>query len=430
MATISNTPRPGYVWDATDNVWYPIGVGGHSHGEIPATIADAKGDLIVGTAADTVDRLAVGANGETLVADSSTSTGLRYQGNYAAGKNKIINAAFDIWQRGTAATDSLLDARTYLADRWFAQANSLGAGRFSTEQAIDAPAAANAGTFSLKAVVTTADTSTAAGEQYWLGQIIEGNNFESFQFGTASAQTITVSFWVKSNITGTFGFAIRNSSADRSYVSTYTISAANTWEKKTITIAGDTSGTWVKDSGIGARMEWVLNAGTDYQTSSPNSWTASNDMTTSSQTNLFATLSNSFQLTAVQVEAGSVATAFQTATGSIQGELAACQRYFWRNTATGADITMAAGYWRTTVNSQLHFQFPTPMRTNPTMTQSSMGVQQGNSFIPITSTSYSSIGTQSAYIEYGASTATATVGYGSFAISNASGDYIEWSAEL
>jgi hypothetical protein len=79
MATISNTPRPGYVWDVTDNVWYPIGVGGHSHSEIAKTIADAKGDLIVGTAADTVDRLAVGNNGETLVADSSASTGLRYR---------------------------------------------------------------------------------------------------------------------------------------------------------------------------------------------------------------------------------------------------------------------------------------------------------------------------------------------------------------
>jgi hypothetical protein len=78
MATISNTPRPGYVWDSTDNVWYPIGVGGHSHGEIPATIADAKGDLIVGTAADTVDRLAVGADATILVADSAEATGLKW----------------------------------------------------------------------------------------------------------------------------------------------------------------------------------------------------------------------------------------------------------------------------------------------------------------------------------------------------------------
>jgi hypothetical protein len=86
MATISNTPRPGYVWDSTDNVWYPIGVGGHSHGEIPATIADAKGDLIVGTAADTVSRLAVGTNGQYLKADSTAGTGLAWATLPSSGK--------------------------------------------------------------------------------------------------------------------------------------------------------------------------------------------------------------------------------------------------------------------------------------------------------------------------------------------------------
>ena len=86
MATISNTPRPGYVWDSTDNVWYPIGVGGHSHSEIAKTIADAKGDLIVGTAADTVDRLAVGNNGQTLVADSAEATGLKWATPSSGGK--------------------------------------------------------------------------------------------------------------------------------------------------------------------------------------------------------------------------------------------------------------------------------------------------------------------------------------------------------
>ena len=86
MATISNTPRPGYVWDSTDNVWYPIGVGGHSHGEIPATIVDAKGDLIAGTAADTVSRLAVGTNGQYLKADSTAGTGLAWATLPSSGK--------------------------------------------------------------------------------------------------------------------------------------------------------------------------------------------------------------------------------------------------------------------------------------------------------------------------------------------------------
>lgn len=99
MATISNTPRPGYVWDATDNCWYPIGVGAHSHNEIPKTIVDAKGDLIVGTAADTVDRLAVGTNGQVLSADSTESTGLKWIAAPTSGTNwSLVNSG------GTALT--------------------------------------------------------------------------------------------------------------------------------------------------------------------------------------------------------------------------------------------------------------------------------------------------------------------------------------
>lgn len=279
-----------------------------------------------------------------------------------AGKNKFINAAMAIAQRGASPVTVTPGGRFFSPDRTFGQLT--GSGAFTVEQVVDAPAAANASQYSLKAVVTTADTSIAASDQYWLGQIIEAQNFASFQFGTASAQTVTISFWVKSSITGTFGIDIRNSAADRSYVSTYTISAANTWEKKTVTIAGDTSGTWLKDTGVGARIEWSLSAGTDYQTASANSWTASNDMTTAAQTNWMATLSNTFQITAIQIEAGSKATPFQTASGgSPQAELAMCQRYYQvisgYQAGGNAYSTTAAGFIR---------HFPVTMRTAPTAT--------------------------------------------------------------
>ena len=104
MATISNTPRPGYVWDVTDNVWYPIGVGGHSHSEIASTIADAKGDLIAGTAADTVARLAVGTNNHTLIADSAEATGLKY----AAGSKATLTTTGDILYASGANTPTRL----------------------------------------------------------------------------------------------------------------------------------------------------------------------------------------------------------------------------------------------------------------------------------------------------------------------------------
>jgi hypothetical protein len=324
-----------------------------------ATEITAKGDLIVGTGSATFDNLAAGSNGDTLVADSSTSTGLSYQGNYAAGKNKFINGNMAMAQRGAAAITVAAGVRTYGPDRSFGTLT--GAGVFTVEQVVDAPAAANAGQYSMKAVVTTDDTSIAASDQYLLAQFVEGYNFAQFGFGTASAQTVTISFWVKSSITGTFGIAIRNSAANRAYASTYTILAANTWEKKTVTIAGDTSGTWLKDTGIGARVEWTLSAGTDFQTATPNAWTATNDNTTASQTNWMATISNTFQLTAIQIETGSVATAFQTATGTIQGELAACQRYYYE--ATLYQTGFPAG--TTDNNRRQWIQFPVTMRVAP-----------------------------------------------------------------
>ena len=226
----------------------------------------------------------------------------------------------------------------------------------------------------MKAVVTTADTSIAASDQYFIGQTIEGLNFASFGFGTASAQTVTISFWVKSSITGTFGVDIRNGAANRSYVSTYTISAANTWEKKTVTIAGDTSGTWPQDNTLSARIEWALSAGTDLQTATPNAWTASNDQTTASQTNWMATVANTFQITAIQIEAGSKATPFQLATGTFTTELAACQRYYQKTyaQATAPATTTAIGSMNG-VNSGTTLiiglgRLPVVMRTAPTIT--------------------------------------------------------------
>jgi hypothetical protein len=291
-----------------------------------------------------------------------------------AGKNKFINGNMAIAQRGAAAQTVPASVRVFGVDRTFGSLT--GAGVFTVEQVVDSPAAANAGQYSMKAVVTTADTSIAASDQYILGQIIEGSNFAQFGFGTASAQTVTISFWVKSSITGTFGVDIRNSAANRAYASTYTISVANTWEKKTVTIAGDTSGTWLQDTGIGARVEWTLSAGTDFQTATPNAWTATNDITTASQTNWMATIANTFQLTAIQIEAGSKATPFQIATGTFTTELAACQRYFAKSylqgdapaTATSTNSVVFICPTASTGSMHQNVRYPVTMRTTPTLT--------------------------------------------------------------
>jgi hypothetical protein len=192
MATISNTPRPGYVWDATDNVWYPIGVGGHGHTDyitqataVNPTIIDAKGDIITATAADTPARLAVGNNGETLVADSSTSTGLRYQANTAAGRNPFLNSAFDITQRGTSISGT--NAIIYTLDRWCAVSDGAGTGWTVSQQATGDTTNLPNIRYCARVKRTTTGTSII-----YLSQSIETANSVPF-----AGKTVTLSFYAR-----------------------------------------------------------------------------------------------------------------------------------------------------------------------------------------------------------------------------------------
>jgi hypothetical protein len=249
---------------------------------------------------------------------------LRYQGNYAAGKNKITNGNMVIDQRNAGASVTVNTAgSTFTVDRWRGTGQATD-GVFTLQQDSSAPAGF---TKSIKATVTTADASIASTQVYFVAQAIEGNNVADFDFGLSSAKTITLSFWVRSSLTGTFGGSIRNSDVNRSYPFSYSIAVADTWEKKSVTIAGDTTGTWLKDSGKGLDLIFSLGAGTD-RLGTAGAWNSNNNIGATGQTNVIGTLSATWYVTGVQVEIGNVATAFQTATGTIQGELSACQRYF------------------------------------------------------------------------------------------------------
>jgi hypothetical protein len=383
MATISNTPRPGYVWDATDNVWYPIGVGGHSHGEIPATIADAKGDLIAGTAADTVDRLAVGANGETLVCDSSTSTGLRYNPFQAAGKNRIINGAMIIDQRNAGAAVTVnANAVFYPVDR-FNAVGETSDGVFTLQQSTSTPPAGLINY--VRATVTTADASIGASQRYFFRQSIEANQLYDFGLGTLAAKTFTLSFYVRSSLTGTFSGSMRSSSGGRSYVFSYTINAANTWERKSITLTGDTTGTWSTGVNVGIILSWSLGAGSTLSTTA-NAWTAGNFFGETGASNVIATLGATWDVTGVQLELGSVATEFTLAGATIQGELAACQRYYFRFGGSSNYQRFANGLFQSSTQAWTILEHPVPMRANPTATDwSSIALFDGNSVMAITS---------------------------------------------
>jgi hypothetical protein len=354
MATISNTPRPGYVWDSTDNVWYPIGVGGHGHTDyitqataVNPTIIDAKGDIITATAADTPARLAVGNNGETLVADSSTSTGLRYQANFAAGKNKIINGDFNVWQRGTSITPSA-GAVVYTADRFFVVLPSGSTVSRQTFTPGTAPVAGYEGQFYMNTVIT------ANAQNYESGQRIENAR-------TFAGQTVTFSFWARSTVgaqtmnillqqnfgTGGSPSAVVDGTLISSSTGNAQYTPTGTWTRYWFTysmpsVSGKTFGT-NNDSYLQVR---------------PFQYTAT-------------TTNTSIDIWGVQVEAGSVATAFQTATGTIQGELAACQRYYQRKTSVGNATLFGMGQASSTTQAYYSIPIPVSFRVAPSVAHSS-----------------------------------------------------------
>ena len=247
-------------------------------------------------------------------------------------RNQIVGGDFSTnpCQRGTTFTAPVNGA--YTLDRW--QWNLTGAGVVDITRTADAPTAVQAGMFTqhcLDIAVTTADASIATGDVYRIGQKLEGINAAFLGFGQAGALQLTVSFWVKSTKTGTFWITIRNGAATRCYVTSYLISASNTWEFKSITVPGDVTGTWLYDTGIGISIIWLLACGTTFITT-PNTWTAGNFFAGVDPTvNAMDTIGNHFKLALVQVEAGTAATPFEPLPQAVL--LNRCRRYYQKSFA-------------------------------------------------------------------------------------------------
>ena len=266
-------------------------------------------------------------------------------------RNRIINGNCQIDQRAVVATTN--DA--YFTDRWQVSASTTGA--YQCSQSSDAPTGF---AHSLVFDVTTADTSIAASEFAIIQQHIEGSSISDLSWGSASAQTVTLSFSVKATTTGTYCVALRNSANNRAYVAEYSVVSANTWERKTITISGDTSGTWLTTNGRGISVSFSFAAGSTYQTTA-GSWQAGNFLGTSSQTNLLALTSNEIRVTGVQLEPGPAATPFEAR--PIGTELALCQRYYAQ--LTGVDTLPVTA---NVTNGRGFIKFPQTMRVAPTCT--------------------------------------------------------------
>jgi len=284
-------------------------------------------------------------------------------------RNRIINGDMRIDQRNAGA--SVSGTSVYPVDRF--RVDELTDGVTSCQQVSDAPAGFS---YSLKVTTTTADASLGAAQYCRTRHRIEGYQIADFGWGTADAKAVTLSFWVKSSLTGTFGGALSNSAANRNYGIEYAISSANTWEYKTITIPADTSGTWLTTNGIGIRLDFGLGVGTDYSTATAGSWTSTSNAlttTTAGLVSVIGTLNATWQITGVQLEAGSVATPFEHR--SYGDELARCQRYYAKTYAheTVPQTITEVGALCSSVSASFAYaspgtwQFPVTMRAIPTV---------------------------------------------------------------
>jgi hypothetical protein len=275
-------------------------------------------------------------------------------------KNKIINGAMVIDQRnaGASVTITNTSTTTYTLDRWAVYGSQ--ASKFSVQQdaaAVTPPVGFN----DYLGVTSLSAYSIGSGDIYILGQKIEGYNIADFAWGTASAKTVTISFWVRSSLTGTFGGTLSNNAFDRSYPFTYTISAANTWEQKTITIAGDTSGTWLTTNGTGLTLWLGLGCGSSVS-GTAGSWQAAGYYSATGATSVVGTNGATFYITGVQLEQNTSATPFER---RLYGqELANCQRYFQKNVAGNSTQSLVSASGG---NLTVNFQCPVYMRVPSTV---------------------------------------------------------------
>ena len=285
-------------------------------------------------------------------------------------RNRIINGAMVIDQRNAGASVSNPDG-LYIVDRWIYQSSQNSKVTIQQNQNSVTPPTG----FTYYSGITSSSAYTVlAGDYFLYRQKIEGFNVADLAWGTASAATVTLSFWVRSSLTGTFGGSLTNSAQNRSYPFTYTISSANTWEQKSITIAGDTSGTWLTTNGIGIHVGFSLGAGSTYS-GTAGAWAGSALFSATGATSVVGTNGATFYITGVQLEKGSTATAFDYR--PFGTELTLCQRYY--ETSFNSGQAVANGIYTQTSMAYIAYSdqwalvtpfisFKVPKRATPTMT--------------------------------------------------------------
>jgi len=353
----------------------PVITGGSISGITDLAVAD--GGTGASTAANARTNLSAAASGAN--SDITSLTGLTTPLSVAQGgtgsstalstqtgfKNRIINGSMTIDQRNAGASVTPTADQTYTLDRWSALLSA--SSKFSVQQQTSV---VPTGFTNAVKITSLASTSLGATDYYCFSQIIEGYNIADLGWGSANAKTVNLSFLVQSSLTGTFGGNISNSAQSRAYPFTYSIPTANTWTQISVTIPGDTTGTWLTTTGRGIWLQMGLGVGTTYS-GTAGSWQGSALLGATGATSVVGTNGATFYITGVQLEVGSSATSFEFR--DYGSELILCQRYFV-NLPPNFE---AIAYYSDRLTNGMMF-LPVVMRASPTITGGSWTAHTGN----------------------------------------------------
>jgi len=393
---------------------------------------DQSGDLVSAISAATGSFGALSATGNVTLGDSSSDTatvnakttfGSEISAPNTFGfKNRIINGAMVIDQRNAGASVTISSTTGYGPDRFRCDSAST---QSITVQQVN-PSLSG---FSTSLLYTVGTGSTVAGDNSEIVQFVEGYNVADLQFGTANAQTITLSFWAKSSLTGTFGLILENGASNRQYVTTYSIPVANTWTYITKTIVGDNSGTWLYTNGRGITVRWDMGVGITNSIAATNAWGTSAGVGVTGTTKLTQTTGATFNITGVQLEKGSTATSFDYRPYGT--ELALCQRYYAKVKGNGStDFDVGSGLQTSTTAGVIYTKYPTTMRSAPTASISNVQLSDHVSFANTATLGSFAGGFDSGFLSLTISAAgaqnRAVLGY----VVGSSNGYVDFSAEL
>ena len=299
------------------------------------------------------------------VITTSTAGGVLGAGNASIMKNRIINGAMVIDQRNAGASYTPTTTNGYCLDRWKAVISQNS--KLTTQQSTTAPVG-----FTNSLLVTSSSAySVASGDYFLLTQFIEGFNASDLGWGTVNAKTVTLSFQVYSSLTGTFGGSLSNNAENRSYPFSYTVSSANTWTTVSVTIAGDTTGTWLTNNGRGIEVNFGLGCGSTYS-GTAGAWASAWYGQPTGSVSVVGTNGATFYITGVQLEVGSSATGFEYRL--YNQELSACQRYYVQFLGNEVYETLGSGMSSPSQQGFIPVPLPVKMRSNPTLSYSTVSL--------------------------------------------------------